>query len=210
MIPPARAAAALVGAAALLVGLAGCAPEPGTAADPAPTEAPTTTPPATTDPDPEPDAEAPAATELPDSCTRLISDERIAAIDPALRYTANDAVDRRLRDMLGPATYAAVHGSETALRCTWKKAHSDAVAVVAVAVLDDATREDLLASLRNSWYSEVEAPAGADAAFTQDGAYDRLSTDNILFADDYLVVATHSVRGDFAGLALETMLEMNG
>jgi len=154
---------------------------------------------------PSPTPEEPESTTsvLPSSCDALITPEQIAGIESQLRSWPEAETNPRatLQDLLGPKAYAALQGGSSQLYCTWAIPQSDGFSVVGMSVISEVTKTELIAALRDSFYSEVSV-LGADAAFHRGQAEDHRYLADVAFTGNVQIAVVHSVAGDFVGKAV--------
>lgn len=105
---------------------------------------------------------------------------------------------------LGPVTAAVVRGASQQRYCGWGIPQTDGSTYIALAVIDDAAKAELLGALRDSVYVE-EASEEVEAVFTQSPTQAHQYTDTLLLDDDLLIVSVQRVVGDYAWDALRTV-----
>lgn len=134
---------------------------------------------------------------VPATCEEILPIERVRGYDNRLE-SHSDGAEAQLAEMLGPVTMGTLRGGEQQTYCGWGIPNSGAIAYLAVAVIDDEAKATLLAALRDSVYEEVAPVAGAEATFAQGQSAEHRYTDSIVIGGDLLVVASHTVSGEFA------------
>ncbi|UOR03250.1 hypothetical protein MUN77_08195 [Leucobacter allii] len=190
--------AGLIGGTAL----AGCAPE--APMTPQTTHRETSAPTATTaTTTPEPIERQ--ATQIPTACDAILPLNIVHGYDARLVPGQEGAdVEATLSDLLGPTTMGALRAGSSHMFCSWGIPQSDAMAFLGVATIDDQAKTELLATLRQSVYVEVDA-GGAEAVFQQGQSFDHRYTDDIVIDGDLLVAVAHTISGDFARDACTTV-----
>ncbi|KAM9872699.1 hypothetical protein [Leucobacter aridicollis] len=187
------ASIALVALAATVIGCA-VEPEPQETPRPPVTREATEAPESSTEPV---ERVAEVATVIPQDCETLLPIATVQTYDS--RLTAHPGVDSegQLMGILGPMTGAALQSGQQQIYCNWGITGSGALAYLGAAVINEATKSELVAALRDSVYEEIE-PAGAEARFTQGQSYEHQITDDIIVDRDLLIAVSHTISGDFA------------
>ncbi|MFC4224349.1 hypothetical protein [Lysinibacter cavernae] len=156
---------------------------------------------------------AAAAVKIPATCDELISPETVETADPRIQ-SYHPGSQELAETMLGPKTVAALVGGSQTMYCGWGIEGTDALAAVAISVLDDTVRDDLVAALSDSIYSDVTAEYAtkgvtADAVFGHGYSSERHNMGVIIVDGPVLIATAHTVEGDFAVYALDSVRQLN-
>ena len=152
----------------------------------------------------------PEPAKLPNTCAGLYQSESTTAGHQSFDDLAQDwAVT-----LFGPKTYEAVTSGDPQLICGWGLPNSDAIAVVAVSVISDREKSELVAALEGSEYEDVSKPY-AKVGLSTDLAYERPPTKDmqyvstVLIDGSVLIAVSQTTAGDFAPAALRTIQRLN-
>lgn len=186
--------------------MAACAPDPDRAADLAdPPATGSPTPSAPTTPTPPSDAE-PEPTLIP-GCEELVPIEIAhTKLEPHFQFIGDDpTTQQRMIASLGPAAQRALGSATQTSYCLWAIPNSDGYSSIIIAELPTAAREEFLAELRASDFTEAEMNGSPTFVWESNV---RLGSRFIWygFTDDLLVASLAlEPDGDIGGPALEAL-----
>lgn len=141
----------------------------------------------------------PQGTAVPTNCDQILPLATVQTYDSRLEQIPEGAeAEAKLASLLGPVTMSTLQGGEQQIYCGWGIIHSDAIAYLGVAVIDEPAKAHLLAALRDSVYEEVAPVDGAEARFVQGQSETHRYEDEIVIGEDLLVAVGHTISGDFA------------
>lgn len=151
-----------------------------------------------------------AGTPVPVGCNAILPLEIVHDSSEQLQlHMEGVPAEEKLASLLGPVTMATIRAGVEPQYCGWGIDRSDAIAYMGVALIDEASKAELLAALRDSVYVEVDAD-GAEAAFQQSQSPEHRYVDAIVIDGDLLIAVTHTISGDFARDAWKTVQATRG
>ncbi|UTX53815.1 hypothetical protein [Leucobacter aridicollis] len=142
---------------------------------------------------------------LPSNCAEILAPDLVRSYEPRLEQMP-DGEDAAaiVMPMLGPVTASVFRAASQQRYCGWGIPQTDGSTYLAVAVIDDGAKAELLSALRESVYEEVESEA-AEAVFTQTPSVTHQYTDTLIVDGDLLIVSLQRVTGDYAWDALSAL-----
>lgn len=145
-----------------------------------------------------PPVEEAAPIAIPATCEELLPIATVATYSPYIElFAEGDAASGGVFAALGPKTVAALQDGEQQTYCGWAIPRSDGLGWLGAASLNENEKSELLASLRDSVYEEVD-PGNAESAFYWGMESGHVQHDEILIGEDFFVAIARTVEGDFA------------
>lgn len=193
----------LVVLAATLFGIAGCATQetPDTS-EPRPAQSAKAADSEVSD---APESAEKVRTTLPTSCSQLLPAEVLARYEPRIEmFDQTDTADARLVNLIGPKTLAAVESGEQRMYCNFGIRQTDGGADIAVAVISESSKLELLEALRSSIFEEID-PRQAEAAFQRNESEDHQQKAVTVIDGDVLITLASRLGPDYAWEALASV-----